>query len=321
MSVLSTLHRHIKRKLKSVQGIPLQYTAESVVQKQWARLNSFNFTTHNLDGQLMLNLTSYPPRFPTLHLTLKSLLLQSIKADKVVLWLYRPDFSLLPPEVLELQQHGLSIELVDQDTKSYKKLIPALSAYPQAYHVTADDDIYYRNDWLAELLAGYRGGKREIVCLRAHYIMLNDTGKLQPYRYWQPKTEHCGPDNRLFFTSGAGALFPPGALHTDVTKTEQFLRLSPHGDDIWLYWMATLNQCTIRRTGSNKKLIVWKRSKNVTLWKLNKQPESGNDFQISNMITEYGMPELVKRRDRFQSEIRSGAKSSNSITAGDKNKE
>jgi hypothetical protein len=292
MSVLATLKRHIQRKLKSIQGIPLQYTAQSVLLKQWARRQQMQQQPHRLAGELIVNLTSYPPRFPTLHLTLKSLLLQNVRADKLILWLYQADYAQLPAEVLALQQQGLIIALVERDIKSYKKLIPALLQYPDAYHVTADDDIYYRPDWLQELLAGYQGGQREVVCVRAHYIMLDEAGALLPYRYWQAKTEHSGPGNRLFFTSGAGALFPPGALHQDVTDAEKFCRLSPHGDDIWLYWMATLNGCTIHRTGSNKKLIVWKSSKAVTLWQLNKQPESGNDFQINNMIKEYGQPDM-----------------------------
>lgn len=294
MQALKVVYRHCLRKFKSLAGIPLQYTAQSVLEKQWSGRDCIQRTAHQLNGQLMVNLTSYPPRFATLHLTLKSLLLQNVAANKVVLWLYKADYQQLPPEVLALEQQGLTIELVEQDIKSYKKLIPALLRYPEAFHVTADDDIYYRPDWLAELLGGYRGDSREIVCLRAHYILLDESGNLQPYRYWQAKTEHRGPDNRLFFTSGAGALFPPGALHPDVTDTEKFCRLSPHGDDIWLYWMATLNGCAIQRTGSNKKLIVWKNSKAITLWQLNKQPDSGNDFQINNMVREYGLPNMVK---------------------------
>ncbi|MGI5308255.1 hypothetical protein [Rheinheimera sp. WS51] len=292
MPILNNIIRHCQRKFKSLSGIPLQYTAESVVKKQWAMRDNIRRDKHPLGGELMVNLTSYPPRFPTLHLTLQSLLLQDTQADKLILWLYKADYDQLPPEVLGLVQHGLSIELVEQDIKSYKKLIPALQRYPRAYHVTADDDIYYRPDWLAELLAGYRGNEREVVCLRAHYITLDDSGNIQPYRYWQAKTEQRGPDNRLFFTSGAGALFPPGALHPDVTLNKKFLQYSPHGDDIWLYWMATLNKCIIHRTGHNKKLIVWKQSKNITLWQLNKQPDSGNDFQINNMLKAYGQPEI-----------------------------
>lgn len=292
MSVLTTLKRHIQRKIKSLQGIPLQYTAQSVLERHWARRDVMPRQPHALSGELIVNLTSYPPRFPTLHLTLKSILLQNILADRVILWVYQADYQHLPAEVLALQQYGLTINLVERDIKSYKKLIPALLQYPDAYHVTADDDIYYRPDWLEELLAGYHGGAREIVCLRAHYITLDESGRLQPYRYWQAKTEQRGPDNRLFFTSGAGALFPPGSLYADVTDAEKFCRLSPHGDDIWLYWMATLNGCAIHRTGSNKKLIVWKSSKAVTLWQLNKQPESGNDFQINNMVQEYGLPKM-----------------------------
>lgn len=288
MKALEYLLRAVKRKYKSLKGIPLQYTAQSVLEKDWSRRKQINRRPHTLNGQVMVNLTSYPPRFPTLHLTLKSLLLQNVAANKVVLWLYNEDYQHLPQDVLALEQEGLSIELVEQDIKSYKKLIPALMRYPQAFHVTADDDIYYRPDWLAELLAGYRGTEREIVCLRAHYITLNSAGKIDLYRNWQAKTEQRGPDKRLFFTSGAGVLFPPGALHSDATAVEKFCRLSPHGDDIWLYWMAILNHCAIHRTGRNHKLIIWKNSKNISLWQLNKQPDSGNDFQFNNMLKEYG---------------------------------
>ncbi|WP_404338799.1 hypothetical protein [Pseudoalteromonas mariniglutinosa] len=292
MIIVDSLSRHINRKFKSIQGLPLKFAAPWLLAKNWQERDRLVQQPHSIKGQLVVNLTSYPPRFPTLHMTLQSLLLQTVKADRVVLWLYAKDSQKLPESVTKLQQEGLEIQLVEQDIKSYKKLIPALIRWPDAFHVTADDDIYYRDNWLAELVAGYAGDNRQVVCLRGHFITTDNEGQVNPYRDWQAKTEHQGPNNRIFFTSGAGALFPPGALHKDITDQDKFMRLSPHGDDIWLYWMTVLNGSTIRRTGKNRKLIVWKHSKAVSLWQFNKQVCGGNDEQIQNMIKAYGLPPL-----------------------------
>lgn len=286
------LTRHVSRKVKSIQGLPLKFMAPRLLNKNWQNRRQRETQPHTIDGEVIVNLTSYPPRFPTLHMTLKSLLLQSIKPDRVVLWLYAKDRSVLPDNVITLQQDGIDIRLVNEDIKSYKKLIPALKIWPDAFHVTADDDIYYRENWLAELLTSYAGDNKQVICLRGHLITTDTDGQINPYRQWQPKTELRGPDNRIFFTSGAGTLFPPGVLYRDVTDQQKFMRLSPHGDDIWLYWMTVLNGSTIRRTGENRKLIVWKQSKAVSLWQFNKQDRGGNDEQLRNMINQYGPPNL-----------------------------
>ncbi|MGM7319026.1 hypothetical protein [Idiomarina sp. ST10R2A5] len=78
--------------------------------------------------------------------------------------------------------------------------------------MTADDDIYYRPNWLATLVNAYTGNDQEILCWRAHYLRRATSGEIRPYRQWYPKTEVRGPDPRLFFTSGAGVLFPPGCF-------------------------------------------------------------------------------------------------------------
>lgn len=292
MTFLEPLIRHFKRKQKSLAGVPLVHLAPRRLRSQWRERHQRTAIPHGLPGSLMVNLTSYPARYDTLYQTLQSLLLQSLKPDKLILWLFHSDVTQLPAEILALQQEGLTIETWPTDIKSYKKLIPALCRWPEAYHVTADDDIYYRPDWLAELVAGYNRDDKEVICLRAHYITLNESGAPLPYRHWLPKTEERGPSNRLFLTSGAGVLFPPGALHADVTDADKFSRLSPNADDIWFYWMAAINQCRIRRVGDNKKLIVWKSSKATSLWHTNKRAEGGNDQQIANMIKAYGLPPL-----------------------------
>ena len=104
---------------------------------------------HELGAPLIVTLTSYPPRFPTLGATLRSLLDQTVQADRTILWLAEQDLALLPDDVIVLKDFGLEIRTC-ADLRSYKKLIPALQAFPDAWFATADDDVYYRPDWLEE---------------------------------------------------------------------------------------------------------------------------------------------------------------------------
>lgn len=282
------------RKYKSLAGSRLKRNAQTITEHGWAERDRLTQTHHSLPAPVHINLTSFPERFGNLHLTLKSLLLQSVSADAVVLWVYKDDVGQLPIKVTDLQKDGLTIATVSQDTRSYKKLIPALKAAPEAFHVTADDDIYYRPEWLATLVDGYQGDNKEILCWRAHYLRKAKNGAIKPYRQWYPKTEVRGPDPQLFFTSGAGVLFPPGCLDPRATDIDLALSLAPYADDLWWFWLASLNNCSIRRVGNNPKLINWKGSGGSSLWQFNKQDSGGNDSQLQQLDRHFGRPTTLE---------------------------
>jgi hypothetical protein len=280
---------HIRRKLKNLASLPYKYFGKQFVQRRWQRRSTLKPARHQLPAELIISLTSFPARYPILHHTLQSLLTQSVRPDKVVLWLYEEDRATLPDSVRELEQEGLSIRTCPRDTRSFKKLIPSLEAYPDAFVVTADDDIFYRPNWLEELLAGYQGND-DILCLRAHYIRCGDHGKPRPYRTWERKTEACGPSDKLFFTSGAGVLFPPQSLPATACDEQLFTALTPHADDIWLNWMAQASASDVRRVGHNRQVIAWSEARLSSLWEINKTAESGNDKQIEAVIERFGFP-------------------------------
>lgn len=300
MSVFYRFVEHLRyrwlRKYKSLAGSKLKRNAQEITEETWQQRDVFPTRKHTLPAPLYVNLTSFPDRFGKLHLTLKTLLLQTVKADAVVLWLYENDIPKLPGNVTELQRDGLIIEPVATDTRSYKKLIPALTKYPKAFHVTADDDIYYRPNWLETLVDGYQGDNHEILCWRAHYLRRTKNGAIKPYRQWYPKTEVRGPDAHLFFTSGAGVLFPPDCFDNRVTDQKLASSLAPYADDLWWFWLASLNNCTIRRVGENPKLINWKGSGGSSLWQFNKREDGGNDAQLKNLMAHFGLPPTLKKQ-------------------------
>jgi hypothetical protein len=52
---------------------------------------------------------------------------------------------------------------------------------PDAFIVTADDDVYYGPHWLEDLTLASCGRMGLIVCYQAREIQLDEQGKLLPY--------------------------------------------------------------------------------------------------------------------------------------------
>jgi hypothetical protein len=245
---------------------------------------------HTLPGKLIVSLTSYPPRYPTLDLTLRCLLNQDIAPDALILWIADDDLKSLPRCVLKLRGHGLMIERCD-DIKSYNKIIPALRAFPDAYIVTADDDRYYPSNWLSRFVEEYRS-PIEILCQEAYRIVRDLNGDLLPYNEWPSLSTLRGPTDTtrfgIFPIGSEGVLYPPRCLHPDVTDMEKAMRHCPHGDDIWLYWMAMRAGSVHRHIKHAGKINdEWPGTVSNGLW-LTRNCNGGNDEQIAAMIEAYG---------------------------------
>jgi glycosyltransferase involved in cell wall biosynthesis/SAM-dependent methyltransferase len=243
--------------------------------------------SHTLPGHLVVSLTSYRARFDNLHLTLRSLLMQSAGPDALVLWVAEDEKSHLPANVWGLEKYGLSIRFCE-DIRSYKKIVPALREYPDSFIVTADDDLYYQKDWLQRLIESWDGNGKTVVAHRAHKIRLDKKGKPLPYKSWKWEVNSEESSNGLIFpTCGAGALYPPRVFHPDVTNAERFMKLCPTSDDVWLYWMVSLNGAKAKRSSYNMQLIEWPSKDKKSLWQENIQG-GGNDKAIKKMFQEYG---------------------------------
>ena len=58
-------------------------------------------------GKVIISLTSYPARIDTVHLTIRSILRQTVQADKILLWLSIEEF---PNKYADLPQNLLLIK-------------------------------------------------------------------------------------------------------------------------------------------------------------------------------------------------------------------
>lgn len=247
-------------------------------------------TPHGLPGELIVSVTSYGRRFGTLHLTLESLLNQTIKPDRVVLWLGHGDVPKLPRKVRALMKRGLEVRGVT-DLRQYTKLVFALSAFPDGYIVTADDDIFYRPDWLASLVAGYRTND-VVVCRRAHRLVSPRPDIILPYLDWQWDVQDAAsrtPSTDILPTGVGGVLYPPGVLHPDVTNETLFLELAPTNDDLWFFWMARRAGSRCEKVGGEFEMEMWPDTQEVSLYQEN-VAALGNDRQVAALLRRYGNP-------------------------------
>ena len=241
---------------------------------------------------LTVCLTSYPPRFPKLHLTLRCLLTQDLTPQNVVLWIAHEDKYKLPSSVTNLQNEFsyFSIEFCE-DLGSYKKLVPALA--PNKYNndiiVTADDDCFYPKTWLSNLVDNWSGKNDEIIAYRTHAITFNSDNMPTPYSQWRLCVESPKESDELFATGCGGILYPPNSLDANTTNSEVFLALCNNADDIWFYWMAKLNNSKICKVPIRLNMINWSGTDEVGLASSNVDGGQ-NDDKLKNLIKEYGWP-------------------------------
>ncbi len=247
---------------------------------------------HRLPSKLVVSLTSYHKRFNTLHLTLRCLLEQSVKPDRLILWIAETEKDLLPDDVLTLRSKGLEIKFCD-DIRSFKKIIPTLREESHSFIVTADDDLHYPKYWLKELTESWPGDPNVVVSWRAHKIKLGHDDLPIPYKEWEWEYVASNVASSLIFpTTGAGTLYPPGAFHPDVLNTEKFLALCPDADDVWLYWMCIQNGKVFKVVGKPLPLITWPGSQEESLWHSNLL-KGENDIHIKRMISQYGFTPVI----------------------------
>lgn len=291
------------RDISLIKKLSERYTLPSInrasVESKVENLNELGITHSMNSPRLIVSLTSYPARMYDLHLCLYSLLTQTEKPDKVILWLAPEQFpngeSDIPKKVLDLKQWGLEIRWCP-DYRSFKKIIPALEAFPDDVIVTADDDLYYSPDWLAKLWNAYQKGGIGVYAHRCHYIKMRN-GEVMPYKAWQKCVTYSTPSYLNFPTSGGGILYAPHSLHKDVLLIDKARQLCPQADDIWLWGMSVLagNKITLIDNPNNTIVYINPErevglNEDGTLWSSNKI--GGNDEQLKALLSEY--PAIMK---------------------------
>lgn len=198
-------------------------------------------TTEHRDRKLVCSLTSFPARIDEIWVCIETIFRQTVKADEIILWLATPQFPdyQLPDSLKRCVSKGLTIRWVDDDLRSHKKYYYVLQEYNEADVVLLDDDLYYP-DQLLENLVDMACRHPQSICATRVHKMTYTGGQLNPYRQWISNYNNRKElaDKDYFFTSGAGTLIPTGIMPKDTFNDKVFRDICFHADDVWLNMQA-----------------------------------------------------------------------------------
>ena len=209
-------------------------------------------------SSLVVTLTSYPARIGQVHRTVRTLLWQA-EHPIVILYLALEQFPRrdldLPPNLARLlrNQSRFEVRYVNSDTRSFKKLVPALTEFPDKCIVTADDDVLYRRGWLKTLVLTADRHPQTIVGTRGTTMTVED-GAFTTYSSWAP-----APFNRsgmdVFLTGRGGILYPPRALDPIAAEISVATTVCPDTDDIWFKLAALAAGTPAVRADCGRELV------------------------------------------------------------------
>ncbi len=188
--------------------------------------------------KIVVSLTSFPERMPQTYYAVKSLMLQSYKADRIVLWLSELQFpdKKLPSKFKALIAAGLTVKFTEDDLRSHKKYYYALQQQ-QADEVvlTFDDDIIYEPKAIERLVATHLKFPNSVVCEYGNEITL-EYGDIMPYSDWIVDSEvgHLQPDLRIMPYTGAGCLYPYNIMPKSAFDKKMLTENAITADDLWM---------------------------------------------------------------------------------------
>ncbi len=205
------------------------------------------FQTHkgtDESGKYILSLTSFPARISKVRITISTLMNQSLKPKRIILWLAEEQFPKrengLPKSLLKLKKRGMEIRFCD-DLKPHKKYYYTMKENPDDIVITVDDDMLYPENMTEQLWKAHEKHPDAVVCQFAHRITLDEQGNIKPYREWEScYGESTNPDIRILPVGCGGVLYPPHCLDERLFNKDQIKSLCPQMDDLWLKSMALL---------------------------------------------------------------------------------
>lgn len=232
-----------KKKEKGKSYWKIYYKINKVILNLLYPVSQRNNKMYGLDesSRIIVSLTTYPARISTVWITIASLLTQTMKPYKVILWLAEEQFPdhKIPDSLEKMKQRGLEIRFCG-DLKPHKKYYYAMQEYPEHYIITADDDTFYPENHIERLWAGHEKYPGNVICQWSHQIGFTKQGEFQPYNEWIDNVESDPAYSTLAVGCG-GVLYPPGCLVAEAFDRQKIMNYALCADDLWLKCMEILN--------------------------------------------------------------------------------
>ena len=249
-------------------------------------------SSQNSPREIVVSLTSYGERLNTVHLAIKSVFMQSVRPNRIVLYLGKDcDNVELSSQLTELEKYGLEIRRGCEDLKPHKKYFYALQEFPQSLVITIDDDCVYKEDFIETLIKGHKVFPDAVIARRVHRVEFDGNGQMLPYVEWtmEWKSSEITAATSLVATGCGGILYPAYLFSREDFDLDMIRGIALSVDDLYLkiielrkgiqtvYVPNDLNM-PYMISGTQKKALC---KRNVL--------ENGNDADLSKLLERYGI--------------------------------
>lgn len=303
--ILSTLGYYwVREKMRSKKLKRFLVREDALYRKETIRninnLPQNMFSPTLSPDDVVISLTSYGKRVSqTLPLTLYTLVNQSVKPGKIVVYLDQENWNEknIPDILMHFQKVGVEIRFCE-DIRSYKKIIPALRDFPDNPIITVDDDIYYNVNMVEWLVNAYkRLPQKSVVGLWACVVRVQN-GQYLPYNTWEDCSHNITSKSEYALYTGYGTYYPPHIFDEEVMNSDVFMHLCPTADDIWMWAMEKRLHIPVYITPNarlglhreiNKQYVYFPEENPGSLYYVNELMDNKNDEQLFNLIKYYNL--------------------------------
>ena len=249
------------------------------------------------NSEVIVSLTTFPPRISQLHLVLKSILWQTYVPADIIVWLSEQEFpgrlNDLPEELRKLTANGVKFKFVPENFRSHKKYYYVFREYPDHKVITVDDDLIYPRNTIERLLSlSYQ--YPDTVCGNVIRKIRMDGNTFSVYRKW-PKVFMMPVNSSLQNVAiGCGGIYYPSRWYGEELFDWKIIsEHCPFADDLWL--KANELKRRINVTGGGEfypRPIELPQTQNNSLQKKNNGKINLNDKQWKSLNELWKLDEL-----------------------------
>lgn len=224
-----------------------------------------------------------------LPITLYSLLNQTIKPDRLILWLddSQIDLNVLPYEITQFIKNGLEICLVN-GLGSYTAIMSSLKRYDDSINVFAENGYYYDRDWLKKLYVSYISYSKDVQVHKAHLIKMKNRKENFLEVDWGNIVEKESAEFTNYIDKSGGILLPPKIFSSEVLREDVFFKYLPNNIELWIWVMSLVHNRRIRVVKNHMKFILPVNFKFNSVRKNEiKNKNDAFQYQMENMLKFY----------------------------------
>lgn len=205
------------------------------------------------EEKVIVSMTSFPARINYVYIAIKSLMLQTYKPDRIILWLAEEQFpeKMLPENLTSLEKYGLEICWMKENLYGHKKYFwPLMQQKENELVITYDDDLIYAPNSIEKLIKTHKKYPRCIVCNRTQALKYDQSGNVVNPGRWDTISD-IGlkkPSFKLAPSTGGGCLYPYGTMSKELLNINDIKEIALRGDDMWVMFVATQSGTPIIKT-------------------------------------------------------------------------